>query len=47
MAENTVKDLKEYFSTPENPVNAREMMDFWQSCSEDDKEYFKTADISS
>lgn len=46
MAENTVKELKEYFSTPEKPVNAREMMDFWQSLSEEEKEYYKVVDLT-
>lgn len=39
--ENTVKDLKEYFG-----VNAKEMMDFWKSLSEEEKEYYKKAPLA-
>lgn len=40
MAENSIKDLKEYFG-----VDAKEMMDFWKALSDEEKEYFKNADL--
>jgi hypothetical protein len=46
MAENTVKELKEYFSTPEKPVAAAEMMAFWKSMDEKQREYYKTIDLT-
>lgn len=42
----SVADLKEYFSTPEKPVSAKEMMEFWKSLSEEEKEYYRTSRIS-
>lgn len=42
---NTPKDLKDFFSTPEKPVALKEMNDFWQSLSEDDKEYYRYAEL--
>lgn len=42
MAENTIKELKEFFG-----VEAKEMMDFWKSLSEAEKEEFKNADLTS
>ncbi len=46
MAENTVKDLKSFLSTPEKPVSNGEMMEFWKSLTDEEKEQFKTADLS-
>lgn len=46
MAENSVAQLKDYFSTPEKPVAAREMMDFWNSCSDEEKAYYKSAELT-
>lgn len=46
MPENTPKDLKEFFSTPEKAVKAAEFMDFWKSLSDEEKEYYKNADLS-
>lgn len=43
---NTVAQLKDYFGTDEKPVSAKEMMDFWKSLSEEQKEYYKTAELS-
>lgn len=40
---NTVKALKDYFGSSTRPVSAKEMMEFWSSLSDDEKEYFKTA----
>lgn len=46
MAENTVSQLKDYFSTTEKPVSAKEMMDFWSSLTLEEKEYYKTANLA-
>jgi hypothetical protein len=43
---NTVAALKEFFSTPERPVKAKEMMEFWSSLSEEQKEYYKNASLA-
>lgn len=43
---HTVSDLKEYFSTSEKPVLAKEMMEFWKSLSDEEKEEYKKADLS-
>ncbi len=43
---NTVKQLKDFFSTPEKPVSASEMMLFWKSLNDTDKEYYNNADLS-
>lgn len=42
---NTVKELKEFFSTPERPVSAKEMMDFWKSMSEEERKYYLEAEL--
>lgn len=44
--ENTVKELKEFFSTPDKPVTAPEFMSFWKSCDDEDKAYYKSADLT-
>lgn len=46
MAENSLKDLREFFSTAERPVTTPEMAAFWKSCSDDEKAYFKSADLA-
>jgi hypothetical protein len=45
LAENTVKALKDFFSTAERPVGTSEMMEFWKSLSDEEKAYFKTAEL--
>lgn len=44
--DNTVKDLKAYFSTTEKPVSNTEMMDFWKSLSDEEKAYYKNAELN-
>lgn len=39
--ENTILDLKKYLSTPENPVDMQEFKEFWDSCTDEEKEAFK------
>lgn len=43
---NTVTQLKQFFSTPEKPVSAAEMVAFWRSCSEEEKAYYQSANLS-
>lgn len=43
---NSASQLKAFFSTPEKPVNAKEMMDFWKSLTDEEKEYYQNADLS-
>ena len=45
MAENSVAEIKAYFGTPDRPVPAQEMMAFWKSLSDEEKEYYKTAEL--
>jgi hypothetical protein len=42
---NTVAQLKEYFSIGTRKVEAKEMMEFWKSLSEEEKEYYHKAEL--
>lgn len=43
MAELTpIQKLKEFFGTPGRPLSSQEFMEFWKSCSDEDKEYYKS-----
>ena len=42
---NNVKALKDYFSTEDKPCTNQEMMEFWKSLSESDKEYYKNVSL--
>ena len=44
--ENTVKDLKDFFGTSERPVDSKEMVDFWKSCTDEEKDYYRKAKLS-
>lgn len=46
MAKNSVAALKAFFSTPEKPVSSKEMMDFWKSCTAEEKEYYQSAALA-
>jgi hypothetical protein len=46
MAENTIKTLREFFTTEEKPVSLSEMSEFWKSLTELEKAYYKTCDLS-
>jgi hypothetical protein len=46
MVGHSVADLKEWFGRGTRKVDAKEMMAFWQSLSEEEKEYYKNADLS-
>ena len=39
--ENSVVDLQKYFEVP-----AKDFMEFWKSLSDEEKIYYKTADLS-
>jgi len=43
---HSVADLKEWFGRGTRKVEAKEMMDFWKSLSDEEKEYYKTAELS-
>ena len=42
---NTPMDLKKFFSTPEKPCASPEIMEFWKSLSEEEKDYYRTAPL--
>ena len=46
MSENKIPDIKKFFSTEEKPVGNTEMMEFWKSLSEEEKEELRTMDLS-
>lgn len=37
-----IQRLKAFFSIPGRPVETKEFMEFWKSCSDEDKAYFKS-----
>lgn len=41
MAENSIQDLRNFFG-----VDASEMREFWQSLTDEEKAYYKAADLS-
>lgn len=43
---NSVKELKDWFGQGSRPVSAKEMMDFWKSCSDADKAEFQAAKLN-
>jgi hypothetical protein len=43
--QNSLKDLMEAFSCPGRPVSPAEFRTFWNSCSDDEKEYYKYAQL--
>jgi hypothetical protein len=38
--------LMGYFSVPGKPVKVSEFKDFWESMSQEEKEYYRTVDLS-
>jgi hypothetical protein len=46
MAENSAGDLKKFFETPEKKLTTKEFMDFWSSLTDEEKDYYKSADLS-
>lgn len=45
LVKNGMKEIKDFFGTPERPVTGPEMMAFWKSLTDEEKEYYKTADL--
>lgn len=43
---NSITDLKTFFSTPEKPVSLQEIREFYRDLSEDEKDYYKNADLT-
>lgn len=46
IANNTIKDLKDFFGTPDRPVTTTEFKDFYISLTEAEKVYFKTTPLN-
>jgi hypothetical protein len=42
---NSLVDLKKYLSTPERPVSTKEMHEFWESLTEEEKKEFKSTSL--
>lgn len=42
----TVAELKEWFGQGSRKVESKEMMEFWKSLSNEEKEEFKNAELS-
>ena len=43
--ENSIVDLKKFLSTPENPLSMQEFKEFWDSCTDAEKEQFKREEL--
>jgi hypothetical protein len=46
MPDNNISQIKAYLSVPEKPVSTQEAMEFWKSLSDEEKEYYKHAELS-
>lgn len=46
MKQNSLKDLMDFFACPGRPVAPAEFREFWNSCTEAEKEYYKNAPLS-
>lgn len=44
--ENSIKALKNFFSTDDNPCSTGEIMAWWRDLSDEEKDYYKSADLS-
>jgi hypothetical protein len=42
---NNIAEIKRFLSTPEQPLTMDEFKEFWESCSEEEKEEFRTAEL--
>lgn len=45
MPENTVSQLRDFVSTPENKCSTSEFMEFWKSLTDEQKADYKNADL--
>lgn len=43
---NTPNEIKKFFSEGAEPVTMKEFNEFWKSCSDEDKNEFRNADLS-
>lgn len=46
MSENSLKEIREFLGTPDRPVSPTEMKEFWQSLTDEEKNYYKSAPLS-
>ena len=42
---NSFINLSDFFSTPKKPVETKEFVDFWASCSMKERKYFRHVDL--
>jgi hypothetical protein len=45
LSENTITQIKEFFNSEEKPLKTAEVMEFWKSLSDEEKEYYKHAEL--
>jgi len=45
MPDNTISQIKAFFDSDEKPVKTAELMEFWKSLTDEEKEYYKTVDL--
>lgn len=38
--------IRNFFSTPEKPVEMEEFLEFWLACSLDERDYFRSVDLT-
>jgi hypothetical protein len=43
---NSTKDLMAFFSTEEKPLKVAEFGEFWKSLSDEEKAYYREADLT-
>jgi len=43
--ENSLVEIKQYLSTPENPLSTKEFQEFWSTLTEEEKHEFKTTEL--
>jgi uncharacterized protein YdaT len=44
--QNTISEIKKYFEKDAEPISTAEFNEFWKSLSEQEKEEFRTSDLS-
>lgn len=43
---NSMSDIKKFLSTPDRPVSAKEAIEFWETLSEEEKNYYRNAELA-
>lgn len=43
--QNKLKDIREFFGTPERPVDASELVEFWESLTNEEKDEFRRSEL--